>query len=142
MGVKRRSASKKSMEPSRYHPPEWILEMLRGVANGKTKGVAGKSIIPATQAKNNFGRILEAVLQGGRVVITKHDMPKAILISMEEFNNLSGAMDVALGTLSREFDALFAGMQTPGARRAMKSAFHASPKELGKAAVIAARKRV
>jgi prevent-host-death family protein len=115
--------------------------MLRGAADGETKGVAGKSIIPATKAKNNFGRILETVLQGGRVVITKHDMPRAILISMEEFNDLSGAMELALVTLRGEFDALFARMQNPGARRAMKSAFHASPKELGKAAVIAARKR-
>ena len=68
-------------------------------------------------------------------------MPKAILISIDEFNELSGATDLALGTLRGEFDALFAGMQTPDARRAMKSAFHASSKELGKAAVIAARKR-
>jgi prevent-host-death family protein len=117
------------------------LEALRGVAGEETEGVAGESIIPATEAKNNFGRILESVLQGGRVVITKHDMPKAILISMDEFNNLSGAMELALGALRGEFDALFAGMQTPRARYAMKSAFHASPKDLGKAAVIAARKR-
>jgi hypothetical protein len=40
-----------------------------------------------------------------------------------------------------QFDALLARMQTPGARAGMKMAFDASPKQLGKAAVAAARKR-
>lgn len=128
---------RKSTEQFRLRPAQRNLE----VSHEKPKGVAGESIIPATKAKNNFGRILESVLQGGRVVITKHDMPKAILISMDDFNSLSGAMDLGLVTLRGEFDALFARMQNHEARRAMKSAFHASPKDLGKAAVIAARKR-
>src|SRR5262245_20157112 len=34
--------------------------------------------IPATDAKNEFGRILEKAIQGGTVVITKHDVPKAV----------------------------------------------------------------
>jgi len=46
-----------------------------------------------------------------------------------------------LDTLSAEFDALLVRMQTPAARVGMKSAFNASPKQLGKAAVAAARKR-
>lgn len=95
----------------------------------------------ATQAKNEFGRVLESVLQGGRAVITKHDAPKAILISMDEFRRISQASEVALDSLSEEFDALFATMQRPKSRRAMKAAFGASTDELGKAAVLAARKR-
>jgi antitoxin Phd len=95
----------------------------------------------ATQAKNKFGRVLEMVLQGGAVVITKHDAPKAILISMDEFNKLSHATELTLDSLSEEFDALLARMQSPKARTAMKAAFAASPMELGKAAVDAARKR-
>ena len=95
----------------------------------------------ATQAKNEFGRVLEMVLQGGTVVITKHDAPKAILISVDGFNKLSHATERTLDTHSEEFDALLARMQNPKARAAMKAAFAASPKELGKAAVIAARKR-
>jgi len=47
--------------------------------------------ISATEAKNEFGRILERVIQGAKVVITKHDSPKAVLISMDEFNALSNA---------------------------------------------------
>jgi antitoxin Phd len=97
--------------------------------------------ISATEAKNEFGRILETVIQGGKVVITKHDSPKAVLISMDEFNALSNAHRAELETLSEEFDGLLARMQTPAARAGMNAAFHATPKELGKAAVAAARKR-
>ncbi len=100
------------------------------------------AVISATNAKNEFGRILEKVIQGGRVVITKHDSPKAVLISMEEFTALSNAHRVELESLSNEFDAVLARMQTPAARTGMKAAFHATPKELGQAALAAARKRV
>src|ERR1700720_2562218 len=81
----------------------------------------------ATQAKNEFGRVLEMALQGGTVVITKHDAPKAILISVEGFNQLTQATERRLDTLSEEFDALLARMQNPQTRAAMKAAFAASP---------------
>jgi prevent-host-death family protein len=42
----------------------------------------------ATQAKNEFGRILERVIRGETVVITRHDAPKAVLISMEDEEEL------------------------------------------------------
>lgn len=105
----------------------------------------GESVRPdaltATQAKNEFGRLLERVIQGGLVVITKHDTPKAVLISIEEFDALSRAGELKLKTLSEEFDAVLARMQKPKARAGMKAAFEASPKQLGKAAIAAARKR-
>ena len=97
--------------------------------------------VTATEAKNEFGRILEKVLQGDTVIITKHNDPKAVLISVEQFNALSRANRVKLDTLSGEFDALLARMQAPATRAGMKAAFDASPKQLGKAAVAAARKR-
>ena len=99
------------------------------------------STVTATNAKNEFGRVLEKVIQGGIVVITKHDEPKAVLISVREFNTITNAGRIKLDTLSGEFDALLARMQTPAARAGMKGAFDASPKQLGKAAVESARKR-
>ena len=95
----------------------------------------------ASEAKSEFGRVLEMAIQGGAVVITKHDAPKAVLISVENFNALSGAAETKLDNLNREFDALLARMQTPTARRGMKTAFAAVGKQLGKAAVAAARAR-
>ena len=100
-----------------------------------------KESFTATEAKNEFGRILERALQGETVVITKHDTPKAVLISVDRFNALKHAPELKLDMLSGEFDALLARMQNSRARMTMKAAFGASPQQLGKAAVRAARKR-
>ena len=95
----------------------------------------------ATDAKKRFGRVLEMVLRVGAVVITRHDAPKAVLLSVDEFNALTRATERTLDTLSAEFDGMLARMQTPRAGARMRAAFRASPKELGKAAIVAARKR-
>lgn len=95
----------------------------------------------ATEAKNQFARALDIVSHGGLVVITKHDAPKAVLVSVDDFNALASASTRTLDTLSGQFDAMLARMQTPKARAGMRTAFNASPEELGKAAVAAARKR-
>jgi len=97
--------------------------------------------LSATQAKNEFGRVLERVIRGEMVVITKHDAPKAVLISMDEYEALARTPESQLNSLAGEFDAMLAQMQTPKARAGMKRAFAASPKQLGKAAASAARKR-
>jgi antitoxin Phd len=99
------------------------------------------SSVTATEAKNEFGKILESALRGNRVFITKHEAPKAVLISVDDFDVLTSSARTKLDTLSSEFDALLARMQTGGIRSKMKSAFGASPKQLGKAAVEAASKR-
>ena len=95
----------------------------------------------ASDAKNHFGRVLETALADGVVMITKHDAVKAVLVSAEEFTALTGAREPALDTLSREFDRLLARMQTPKSRAGMKSAFAATPKQLGQAAVEGVRRR-
>jgi prevent-host-death family protein len=95
----------------------------------------------ATEAKNEFGRVLDQAIQGATVVITKHDAPRAVLISMDRFKALQQAPQLKLDTLSAEFDAVLSKMQSVAARAGMGRAFHASPEELGKTAVAAASKR-
>ncbi len=97
--------------------------------------------VAATQVKNEFGAILEKATHGGAVAITRHDKPKAVLISYDEFESLVKARSHTLGDLSTEFDALLIRMQTPKARKGMKAAFNASSAQLGRAAVKAASKR-
>jgi len=95
----------------------------------------------ATKAKNQMGQMLETVMQGGVVLITKHETPKAAVISIEEYERLSRAAEARLDALTSEFDALFDRMQTPEARAAMQAAFDASPEQLAQAALEFARKR-
>ena len=95
----------------------------------------------ATNAKNEFGRVLDAAVEKGAVAITRHDTPRAVLLSIEEFERLAAAGERTLDALSGEFDELFARMQTPKARKGMAEAFDAPPRRLGRAAVAAAKKR-
>jgi antitoxin Phd len=97
--------------------------------------------VSATEAKNEFGQILEKAIRGVTVVIKKHDAPKAVLISIDRVNRLAHAPQAQLEALTGRFDRLLAKMQTPASRTAMKSAFRASPRQLGRAARAAARKR-
>jgi prevent-host-death family protein len=99
------------------------------------------SSIAATEVKNEFGRVLDMVIQGNVVVITKHDAPKAVLLSVDEFNALATVGDSVLASMTGEYEAMLARMQTPKARAGMKAAFNATPARLGRAAVNAARRK-
>ena len=125
---------------------------VRGLAIGGEPGPLapvrnrrGERVIPspvtATDAKKEFGRVLEMVTKGEVVVITRHDAPKAVVLSVDDFNALAGDPERQLDTLSGEFDALLARLQTAKARAGMKAAFESSPKRLGRAAARAARAR-
>ena len=94
----------------------------------------------ATQAKNEFGRLLEQAIHGEPVIITKHESPRAVLMSFAEFQALKQAPQAGLDTLRGEFDRLLQGMQTPTARRAVNRLFRMTPQALGKAAVAGARR--
>ena len=98
------------------------------------------STVAATKVKNEFGAILEQTIHSGAVAITRHDTPKAVLLSFAEFESLVNERSRSLDDLNAEFDELLTQMQTPSARNGVEAAFHASPVELGRAAVKAARK--
>ena len=96
--------------------------------------------VPATMMKNQFASVLDQAVRGNPVAITRHDTPRAILISIEEFEALTGDRSRSLDALATQFDGLLASMQTPAAKKRMSAAFNASPQALGRAAVKAARK--
>jgi prevent-host-death family protein len=98
------------------------------------------STVTATDAKKDFGKILEKAIKGEVITITKHDAPKAVLISIDRLQALSNSPERQINTLRSEFEAMLADMQRPGARAAMQKAFDATPEQLGKAAVEGARR--
>ena len=95
----------------------------------------------ATEAKTRFGPLLEGAIQGRTVVITRHNMAKAVLLPMADYEALTARRTLELPELEAEFDALLESMQTPESRKAMRKAFESSPKELGRAAVAYHRQR-
>jgi prevent-host-death family protein len=100
------------------------------------------STVAATKVKNEFGTILDKATRDGAVAITRHDTPRAVLLSYEEFESLAHARSRNLDSLSNEFDEMLETMQRPKAKKAMKAAFDAPLAELGRSAVKAAAKNV
>jgi prevent-host-death family protein len=124
---------------------ESALQLGRRLQRPSAKGgltLAGPPVrMTATKVKNNMGQVLDRVIQGETVLILRHETPKAAVVPIAEFEKLSGRPETGLDTLTRKYDAMLARMQTPSARKGMKTAFDASPKRLGRAAVAVARRR-
>jgi prevent-host-death family protein len=96
--------------------------------------------VPASRLKNAPGAILDQAAAGRPVVITRHDAPRAVILSFDDFAELARAREPGLGALEARFDDLLAGMQTRHAKRGVVAALNATPEALGRAAVAAARK--
>jgi prevent-host-death family protein len=95
--------------------------------------------VSATQLVAGIQKVGRAVAAHGAVLITKHDQPAYVLMSVERYRELQRAAEPDLGTLNAEFDAMFARMQSQG--DAMSAAFAMTPETMGAAAVKAARPR-
>ena len=113
----------------------------QGAASHPNVHGSGTRTVTATQAQNEFGRVLDDATRDGAVVITKHGQPKAVLLSITRFAQLREREATALETLTRKFDEMLDRMQTPESRAAVDQTFEASPQQLGRAAVAGAARR-
>lgn len=96
--------------------------------------------IAASRLKNAPGAIVDQAASGRAVVITRHDRPRAVIVSFEDFQELLRGRESSLGELEARFDELLAGMQKPASKKAIAAAFAAAPAQLGRAAAAAQRK--
>ena len=88
--------------------------------------------VTATVARKEFGRIVDLVAQGQRVIITRYGVATAVMVPVGPFDVPSAVNTAMLDTLTAEFDALLERMQTPESQAAMDRVFYASPEELGR----------
>jgi prevent-host-death family protein len=128
-----------------YNLAVLIIDSFRGIMPKLTfRNSRGElidvSAVAATKVKNEFGAILEKTLQSGAIAITRHDTPKAVLLSFAEFESLVKERSRSLDDLNVEFDELLARMQASQARKGVEAAFNASPEELGRVAVTVAKR--
>ena len=93
----------------------------------------------ASRAKNQFAHALESAITKGAVVITKHNSAKAVLLPIEEFDDLTREREERMSSLRAEFDALYSRMQEPSFGRGLDALFTATPEEFGRAYVKLAR---
>lgn len=96
--------------------------------------------IPAEELKNAPGAVLEQAAQGRAVVVTRRSAPRAVILSIEDFQALARDRSPDLAELEGRFDELVAAMQTKESKAGVAALFRATPSELGRAAAGAARK--
>jgi len=97
--------------------------------------------VTATTLKNHTADILDRVAKEGAIAITRHDKPRAVLLSIELYEQLTGGQPHWLAELRAEYRGMLEKMQSPEQKAGAKRAFNATPEELGKAAVAAAARR-
>jgi prevent-host-death family protein len=98
--------------------------------------------ISATELKNATADVFEQVAARRAVAITRHDKPRAVLLSVEQYEALTGQQNPDwLEKLHEEYRGLLDRMQGPEQRAAAERAFNATPEELGEAAVWAAQQK-
>ncbi len=73
------------------------------------------------------------------MAITRHDKPRAVMVSIEDFEAILATRSNALQELKADYEQMLQDMQKPEQRAGMQKAFHASPAELGAAALKAAQ---
>ena len=95
--------------------------------------------ITATELKNATADVFEQVAAKKAVAITRHEKPRAILLSVEQYEALTGQRPDWLEQLHEEYSGMLDRMQGPEQRAAAERAFNATPEELGEAAVWAAQ---
>lgn len=101
--------------------------------------VARTVTLPSSAVQNEFGRILDQAREQD-IVITRHDVPRAVLVSIARYRELVGREAAVLDTLQEQFDALYARMQTSELDAGTARGFRATPAEMGQAALAAAER--
>lgn len=105
----------------------------------RAQDLASLTTVSATQLVGAIQRVTGTVLSEGAVVVTRHDEPTMVLVSVDRYLQLARASQPDLRDLTRQFDELVSHMQGPQAVANLANAFAMTPEELGAAAVRAAK---
>jgi len=97
--------------------------------------------ISATELKNSTADVFEQVAAKQAIAITRHEKPRAILLSVEQYETLTGQQPEWLEKLHEEYRGMLERMQGPEQRAGAEKLFRATPEELGQAALWAAQQK-
>jgi antitoxin Phd len=96
--------------------------------------------VTATELKNSTADVFDQVAARRAVAITRHDKPRAVLLSVEAYEALTGQEPEYLQGLMEKYRGMLDRMQEPEQKAAAERLFRATPEELGAAAVWAAQR--
>lgn len=93
---------------------------------------------PASDVKKLGWRgMMRTIARSGKVVVTNHDEPEAVILSAEEYTAILGLLrkaaerdEAALDVLRRKFDERLASLDTPGAGEKLRNILR-KPLDLG-----------
>jgi PHD/YefM family antitoxin component YafN of YafNO toxin-antitoxin module len=94
--------------------------------------------VSATQLVSGMNKVTSTVMTHGAVVVTRHEQPAMVLMSIERYLALENAAEPDLDQLTHRFDEMFDRMQGDAAAQRMADAFAMAPEALGAAALQAA----
>lgn len=97
--------------------------------------------VTATELKHSTADVLDRVSSGKAVAITRHDKPRAVMISLDQYQKLTGSEGGWLEELQAEYRSMIDRMQEPEQKAGAQRLFEATPEELGAAAVRGAQRR-
>jgi antitoxin Phd len=97
--------------------------------------------ITATELKNATADVFEQVATKQAVAITRHEKPRAVLLSVEQYEALTGQRPDWLEQLHEEYRGMLDRMQGSEQRAIADKLFQATPEELGEAALWAAQQK-
>lgn len=93
-----------------------------------------------TELASELPRVSRAVAAQGEVVITSHNKPEMVLMTLERYLHLQEASRPSLGRLSQEFEQLYRAMQGSEPLDGASSVFALDGEALGRNAQLAAQK--
>ena len=103
-----------------------------------TIAIAHLPTIASSVLLAKFHSTTAAVAKHGAMLVTRHDQPSLVLVSLERYREWEQASSPSLDALASEFDEMYSAMQTQGAADRMANAFAMSPSTLGHTAAAAA----
>ena len=90
--------------------------------------VADVPAVPATDVKNAMAAVMDLTAAEGMVALTKHGKVRAVMLSVEAYEDLVKRAGDPLEKLSGQFDRMVASMQGAKARKAADAVFGRLPK--------------
>lgn len=133
-------SSKKAGAGKSTPPPDQPPARSRSPRTGRKprRGDASVASVSSTKAKASFRELIQRTKRGP-VFVTVHKKREAVVMSVDEYEQLLANQRDPLADMAKHFDALAAKMQTAEHAAAVDALFHATPEELGDAAVQAAK---
>lgn len=120
-------------------PPE-VTVAKKAAPSQALRGAIATVSIPSSIVQNEFGRVLDQAMERD-IVVTRHEVPRAVLVSARRYQQLVGRESSAMQSLQSTFDALYDRMQTPRFKAAIERGFRATPAQMGHAARAAAKRK-